>query len=113
VSLQKEHSVEDLKQLKQQAHFVEFSNDIESFADTAALCECVDMVISVDTSVAHLAGALRKPLWVLLPYCPDWRWLTQRADSPWYPSATLLRQKTVGDWSPVLSALQQTLRGLL
>jgi tetratricopeptide (TPR) repeat protein len=113
VSLQKEHSVEDLKQLKQQAHFMEFSSDIESFADTAALCECVDMVISVDTSVAHLAGALNKPLWVLLPYCPDWRWLTQRDDSPWYPSATLLRQKTAGDWSPVLSALQQTLRGLL
>jgi tetratricopeptide (TPR) repeat protein len=113
VSLQKEHSVEDLKQLKQQPHFLEFSNEIESFADTAALCECVDMVISVDTSVAHLAGAMNKPLWVLLPYCPDWRWLTQRTDSPWYPSATLLRQKSVGDWSPVLSALQQTLRGLL
>jgi hypothetical protein len=61
----------------------------------------VDLVISVDTSVAHVAGALGRPLWVLLPFSPDWRWLLERADSPWYPGARLLRQPRIGDWSAV------------
>ena len=72
------------------------------FADTAALIEALDRVISVDTSVAHLAGALGKPVWILLPFCPDWRWLTGRDDSPWYPSARLFRQGAPGDWQGVI-----------
>jgi Flp pilus assembly protein TadD len=72
---------------------------IEDFADTAALIAHVDLVISVDTSVAHLAGAMGKPVWILIPYIGTcWRWLTERSDSPWYPTARLFRQQVVGDW---------------
>jgi ADP-heptose:LPS heptosyltransferase len=63
----------------------------------------MDLVLSVDTSVAHLAGAMGKPVWVLLPFMPDFRWLLDRSDSPWYPTAILFRQKTLGDWGTVLS----------
>ena len=71
---------------------------ISDFADTAACVAALDLVIAVDTAVAHLAGAMGKPVWVLIPHVPDWRWMLARADSPWYPSARLLRQKTPGDW---------------
>ena len=74
----------------------------DRFADTAALCEQMDLILSVDTSVAHLAGALGKPVWILLPFNPDWRWLLDRADSPWYAAARLYRQDKSGDWQGVL-----------
>ena len=69
---------------------------ITDFSDTAALCMLVDLVISVDTGVAHLAGALGVPVWVLLTAVADWRWLVDREDSPWYPSMRLFRQKSAG-----------------
>jgi ADP-heptose:LPS heptosyltransferase len=77
---------------------------IEDFADTAAIMASLDLVISVDTAIAHLAGALGRPCWVLLPdFLTDWRWLTGRADSPWYPGTMrLFRQPTAGDWAPVI-----------
>jgi hypothetical protein len=68
------------------------------FTDTAALCPQMDLVITVDTSVAHLAGTLGLPVWLLLPWCPDWRWLLDRNDSPWYPTMRLFRQRARGDW---------------
>ena len=89
-----------------------FENEIHDFSDTAALCELMDVVISVDTSVAHLAGALGKPLWMLIPYVPDWRWMLDRADSPWYPTATLYRQTTRGDWESVLHQIHDDLQAL-
>ncbi len=83
---------------------------IEDFSDTAALCRLVDLVISVDTSVAHLAGALGVPTWVLLNAVADWRWLLDREDSPWYPSMRLFRQRTRGDWDGVLERVARELR---
>jgi len=86
-----------------------FEREIEDFSDTAALIELCDLVICVDTAVAHLAGALAKPLWLLLPFAPDWRWMTERADSPWYPTAKLFRQPALADWDTVLDAVRREL----
>ena len=86
-----------------------FDQDIADFSDTAALCGLVDLVISIDTSAAHLAGAMGKPAWVLLPHLPDWRWLLGRSDSPWYPSMRLYRQEEMGAWVPVLERVAQDL----
>ena len=88
-----------------------FGAQIEDFSDTAALCDLVDLVISVDTSVAHLAGALGKPTWILLPYTPDWRWMLHRDDSPWYPSVRLYRQTQERAWPSVLERMRSDLSG--
>jgi ADP-heptose:LPS heptosyltransferase len=71
----------------------------------------MDLVITVDTSVAHLAAAMGKPVWILLPFAPDWRWMLGRDDSPWYRSASLMRQTRPGDWSDVLAVVAQRLAG--
>ncbi len=81
------------------------------FSYTAAVIENLDLVISVDTSLAHLAGALGKPVWVLLPASPDWRWQLDRDDSPWYPSARLFRQRQAGDWREVIGRVVHALEG--
>jgi Flp pilus assembly protein TadD len=88
----------------------DFTAEISDFADLAALIENLDLVISVDTSVAHLAGALAKPVWVLIPFQPDFRWLEERTDSPWYPTMRLFRQKSPGDWDSVIREIAQALR---
>jgi len=80
------------------------------FSDTAALISQLDLVISVDTSVAHLAGALGKPVWILLTYFPDWRWLLRRDDSPWYPTARLFRQDASRTWDSAIARVRQALR---
>ena len=80
-----------------------YGQELKDFTDTAALCELMDLVISVDTSVAHLAGAIGKTTWVLLPYTPEWRWLFDRDDSPWYESVKLYRQDESREWSRVLN----------
>ncbi|AHJ11387.1 tetratricopeptide repeat protein [Sulfurospirillum multivorans] len=82
---------------------------LHDFSDTAAVCSLMDLVVSVDTSVAHLAAALGKKTVVLLPFAPDWRWLLERNDSPWYPTIQLLRQETMDDWERVLQKLSQIL----
>ena len=82
---------------------------LQDMADTAALLAEMDVVITVDTAIAHLAGALGARLWVLLPYAPDYRWLLERVDSPWYPTATLFRQQAAGDWAGVVSAVAAAL----
>lgn len=87
-----------------------FGGDLHDFSDTAALVDAMDLVITVDTSVAHLAGALGKPVWVMLPHFPDWRWLLERTDSPWYPTARLFRQKQRGDWGSVIAEVAALLR---
>jgi tetratricopeptide (TPR) repeat protein len=88
----------------------DWTNELNDFADTAALIDALDLVISVDTSVAHLAGALGKPVWVLNRYDQCWRWLRDRTDSPWYPTARLFRQPEPGDWSSVIRDVAALLR---
>jgi ADP-heptose:LPS heptosyltransferase len=81
---------------------INLGEGFKSFADTAAAIDCLDLVISVDTAVAHLAGAMAKPVWLLLPYAADWKWLLDRMDSPWYPTMRLFRQPLPGDWEAVI-----------
>ena len=81
----------------------------DDFAETAAAIHALDLVISVDTSVAHLGGALGRPTWVLLPFAPDWRWMLDRADSPWYPGMRLFRQPRTGDYDTVVDEVKRAL----
>ena len=106
VSLQKELREVDQATLQANPQLRHFGPDLVDFTDTAALCELMDVVVSVDTSVAHLSAALGQTTWVLLPYSPDWRWLLERSDSPWYPSAQLYRQDSSMRWAGVLQCLR-------
>lgn len=85
-------------------------HELDDFADTAALLDLMDLVVTVDTSVAHLAGALGRPTFVMLAFNPDWRWFLGRSDSPWYPSVQLFRQPAPGDWAGVTAALKAALK---
>jgi len=109
-SLQKGAAAAGIAQLDPAGgRIVDFSDELADFRDTAALVSALDLVITVDTAVAHLAGALGKPVWVLLPFNADWRWLRGRSDSPWYPSARLFRQAADGGWAGVIDAVVQAL----
>ncbi|MGN6660599.1 MAG: tetratricopeptide repeat protein [Achromobacter mucicolens] len=90
-------------------NIVPLDAEIADFEDTAAILSLADLLVSVDSSPVHLAGALNRPAWVLLPFLPDWRWLLQRSDSPWYPSLQLFRQPAPGDWKPVMHDVGQAL----
>ena len=89
---------------------VDATSEINDFADTAALISNLDLVIAVDTAVAHLAGGLAKPVWTLLAYQGEWRWMEARTDSPWYPTARLFRQAAPGDWAEVIGRVREQLR---
>jgi ADP-heptose:LPS heptosyltransferase len=102
VSLQKDPRSDDKAVLLQRGDIVDLTEHLSDFVETSALVSCLDLVITVDTSVAHLAGALGRPTWVLLPYTPDFRWLLDRADSPWYPTVRLFRQTEARDYASVL-----------
>lgn len=109
VSLQKDVRADDAAALKERSDILQFGDALKDFAETAALISQLDLVISVDTSVVHLAGALGKPVWVLLPFVPDWRWLLDRDDSPWYPTARLFRQSETRDWDGVIRRIHDAL----
>lgn len=114
VSLQKNHGLEQLQQLPAGMSVVdpgpEFDAGADAFIDTAGMMAGLDLVISSDTAVVHLAGALGRPTWVGLKWMPEWRWLLDRTDSPWYPTLQLFRQATPGDWDGVFEAMARQLR---
>jgi len=96
-----------------QTGIVDHSAQLGNFLDTACILSQLDLVISVDTAVAHVAGALGRPTWCLLQHNADWRWLRGRTDTPWYPSMTLFRQAKLGDWPSAIAAMADKLRDLL
>jgi len=110
VSLQKGKPAEQAHHPSEKLHLMDWTSELLDFADTAALIECLDLVIAVDTSTAHLAGAIGKPVWLLLPFVPDWRWMLDRPDSPWYPTMRLFRQPSIGDWTSTIHQVAQALR---
>jgi len=110
-SLQKGEAAKQAGNPPQGMQLFDWSGDLHDFADTAALIANLDLVISSDTAVAHLAGAMGKPVWVILPFAPDWRWLLERDDCIWYPTMRLLRQAQRGDWDEVLRRLSGALKG--
>jgi tetratricopeptide (TPR) repeat protein len=110
ISLQKGPPAAEAARPPRGTQLHDFTEDLHDFADTAALIENLDLVISVDTAVAHLAGALGEPVWLLNRFDTCWRWLQNRDDSPWYPSLRLFRQPTPGDWSSVISGVQDALQ---
>jgi ADP-heptose:LPS heptosyltransferase len=109
VSLQHEVRDDDTALLQSRGDILPIGAGFKDFADTAAAIAALDAVIAVDTAVAHLAGAMGKPLFLLLPFAADFRWLRGRADSPWYPSARLFRQPQFGDWDGAVTLLRQEL----
>jgi tetratricopeptide (TPR) repeat protein len=109
VSLQREVREHDAALLQERGDVLHFGDELKTYADTAALIANLDLVIAVDTSVAHLAGALAKPVWILLPFIPDWRWLLDRDDSPWYPTARLFRQDETRGWDGVVARVHDAL----
>ena len=109
VSLQKEVRESDQPALQASGLF-DLTAELDDFADTAALISALDLVIAVDTSVAHLAAALGKPVWLMVPFSPDFRWLLKREDSPWYPSLRLFRQQRLGDWEGVIARIGAALQ---
>jgi len=109
-SLQKGEASKQTKNLPDGMDLVDFMDEVTDFADTTGLIMNLDLIISVDTSVAHLAGAMGKTVWTLLPFAPDWRWMLDREDSPWYPTMRLYRQPSFGDWNPLMDRLVKDLR---
>jgi ADP-heptose:LPS heptosyltransferase len=103
ISLQKELRDGDRELLAAHPEILHLGDEFADFADTAAVMASLDLVISVDTAAAHLAGALGRPVWILQRFAPDFRWLTDREDSPWYPSARLFRQPRLADWDSVIA----------
>ncbi len=116
ISLQRGQGTEQLRALNNVFPVLDIEsqmgNDLESFMNIAAIMKNLDLVIACDTSIAHLAGALGVPVWLALPLVPDWRWLLQRADSPWYPSMRLFRQTEFGNWAELMERMAVQMRGI-
>jgi ADP-heptose:LPS heptosyltransferase len=117
ISLQKGHGLEQLAELPKDVSIEtlgdDFDNGSDAFVDTAAVMSSLDLIVTADTAVAHLAGALGRPTWVALKYVPHWTWMLEREDSPWYPTVRLFRQPEPNNWASVFSTIEQALRSLL
>ncbi len=113
ISLQKGDAAAQIAKLPQDVRIVDGSSRDHDLAETAALIATLDLVITTDTSIAHLAGAMAKPVWILLPYLSDWRWMQQLETTPWYPTARLFRQASPGDWAGVLDRVVSQLDSLI
>ena len=113
VSLQKPFPDQDREVMREFPFMSDLSNELTDFGETAALVENLDLIITVDTSMGHLAGALARPVWVMVPKAADWRWMLDREDSPWYPTMRLFRQGRPGEWDPVLDRLRGALSDTL
>ena len=111
VSLQRDPRPADAALLRQRADIVDLTGDLPDFSATAALVSCLDIVVTVDTSVAHLAAAQGRPTWILVPYTPDYRWMLDREDSPWYPTVRLFRQDEERDYKSVIDRISTVLAG--
>jgi ADP-heptose:LPS heptosyltransferase len=113
MSLQKGEGAEQLAQLRDLFPITNLAMELDEqsgpFLDTAAVMKNLDLVITSDTAAAHLAGALGVPVWVAIPFVPDWRWLLDRSDSPWYPTMRLFRQREPGDWPGVFEEIRDAL----
>ncbi len=105
ISIQRDVRSEDVEKLAGETHVTHVGGELENFTDTSAVIALCDLVICVDTAVAHLAGAMGRPLWVLIPFAPDWRWTLAGETSPWYPTARLFRQSAIGDWDGVIAGV--------
>ncbi|HEX8811025.1 MAG TPA: glycosyltransferase family 9 protein, partial [Terracidiphilus sp.] len=101
-----------LRDLPPEIRITDGASSDRDLADVAALISTLDLVITTDTSIAHLAGAMAKPVWILLPHLSDWRWMQQIETTPWYPTARLIRQQQPGDWSSVLARAIVSLKSL-
>jgi hypothetical protein len=117
IALQRGPGLEQIAQQNEHLKIVDLpgrsEDPAEGWLDTAALIQALDLIISIDTGVVHLAGALAAPVWVALPFMPDWRWLLNREDSPWYPTIRLFRQKKPGDWPEVFQRMAKELGQLV
>ena len=110
VSLQKGPAAAQAGSYFGRAPLINIGAEVNDYDDTMALLGCLDLVITVDTSVGHLAAAMGKPVWILLAHAPDWRWLLEREDSPWYPTVRLFRQPAPGQWDQVFERVAAALR---
>ncbi len=110
IGLQKGPAAAQAVEISPDRRIANLGPELEDFTDTAAVISLCDLVVTVDTAVAHLAGALGRPVWVLLPFVPDWRWMLERSDSPWYPSMRLYRQPRLRDWHSVIEQVLADLR---
>jgi hypothetical protein len=112
VALQKGQRAEQAGQYFGRAPLINLGAEVVGLDDAMAVLATLDLLVTVDTSLAHLAGAMGRPVWILLPYSPDWRWLLNRSDSPWYPTARLFRQTAPRQWKDVAEAIAGALRGI-
>jgi hypothetical protein len=113
ICAQRDISSADVDLLRERPQIQSFGDALSDFAQAAALVSRLDLLIAVDSSMVHIAGALGKPVWVLLRHTPDWRWLIDREDSPWYPTTRLFRQRVNGDWNEVMERVAAELQNFV